>query len=383
MYTTTYFARSNFRNQKKLVGINLLDRFHHVYGCGQTGTGKTTLIKTKLLEDIRKEHAVCFIDPHGDAIQEIYEQIHPRRRKDIIYLDFSNPKLEWGYNPLRKVSYQKRSLVTGSILDILRQEWKSAWGMKMESILRFTILTLLDQPKANFGDINRLLLDEAYRKSCLEHIQNPYVKVFWIKEFPKLKNSDLQPVLSKTGSALSHPILRKLLIENTRQISLRYAMDNRKILLINLARGAVGSDVSNIIGSLLLNSLVAAAFSRIDTEQRYRNPFFIYIDEFQNISNPNLLSMMLSELRKFNVGCIFFNQFLYQLDAEVRNSILGNVGTLITFRTGVQDAKIFAQEFYPVFKTAHFTSLKRGSIYLRLLINGQPSKPFSADVIKS
>lgn len=383
MYTTTYFARSNFRNQKKLVGINLLDRFHHVYGCGQTGTGKTTLIKTKLAEDIRKEHAVCFIDPHGDAVKEVYRQIHPSRKKDVIYLDFSNPNLDWGYNPLRRVPYQKRSLVTGSILDILRQEWKSAWGLKMEGILRYVLLTLLDQPKANFGDINRLLLDETYRKECINHVKNPFVQNFWIKEFPKLKINDLQPVLSKTGNALSHPILRKFLIENSNQVSLRYAMDNRKIILINLARGAVGSDVANIVGSLLLNSLVSAAFSRVDTPQKYRNPFFIYIDEFQNISNPNLLSMMLSELRKFHVGCIFFNQFLYQLDTEIRNSILGNVGTLITFRTGIQDAKIFAQEFYPVFKASHFTSLKKGSIYLRLLINGQPSRPFSADVIKT
>jgi len=226
-----------------------------------------------------------------------------------------------------------------------------------------------------------LLLDASFRQHCIKFIQNPDVVRFWKEEFPKYKSNDLLPILSKTGAFLAHPIVRKILIENTTQLSLRKVMDHGKALLINLAKGSVGSDVANTIGGLLLTSLASASFSRIDTEESKRVPFFLYIDEFQSFTNAELVASMLSELRKFKVGLILSNQFLHQLDGDIRNSILGNVGTLVSFRLGIHDAKLMAQEFYPVFKVEDFLALDTGSIYLKLMIDGKPSLPFSADTI--
>lgn len=381
MFETTYFARTNYRTSRQIFGIKLGDRFYHFYTLGKSGAGKTTLLKTLALQDIDNGHALCFFDPHGDAVQELYSRIAPHRLHKVIYFDLTNPNIEWGYNPIRNVPPTKRSLVASSILDVFKRLWKSAWGMKMEHILRMVLLTLLDQAKADFTDINRLLLDSHYRTQCLKSVQNEDVRLFWEREFPKYKSNDLLPLLSKTGAFLAHPINRRVLVENKRQISLRMVMDTNRVLLINLAKGSVGSDVAHTIGSLLLTSLASASFSRIDTDERDRKPFFMYIDEFQTLTNEELVSEMLSELRKFRVGLILSNQFLHQLDGDVKNAVLGNVGTLVSFRLGISDAKLMAQEFYPVFKAEDFISLKNASIYLKMMIDGKPTRPFSADTI--
>ena len=381
MFDITYFARTNFRKSGQIFGIKLKDRFFHFYAFGKSGSGKTTLLKTKAIQDIHNGHAVCFFDPHGDAVKELFGRINPQKKPNVIYFDLTNPDIEWGYNPIRSVPYHKRSLVASSILDVFKRLWKSAWGMKMEHILRMVLLSLLDQPSADFSDINRIILDKEYRTVCLKNIQNSDVRLFWEREFPRYKSNDLLPILSKTGAFLSHAIIRKVLIENKKQLSIRYVMDNNKILLINLAKGAVGNDVANTVGSLLLTSIASASFSRIDTEERFRKVFFVYVDEFQTLTNAELVSEMLSELRKFRVGLILSNQFLHQLDIEVKNAVLGNVGTLVSFRLGITDAKLMQQEFYPVFKAEDFTSLANASIYLRLMIDGKPSNPFSADTI--
>ncbi|OFZ38697.1 MAG: hypothetical protein A3D92_02180 [Bacteroidetes bacterium RIFCSPHIGHO2_02_FULL_44_7] len=253
--------------------------------------------------------------------------------------------------------------------------------MKMEHILRMVLLTLLDQKKANFSDINRIMQDREYRNACLKLVRNEDVRLFWEREFPKYKSNDLLPILSKTGAFLAHPIIRKILVENTKQLSLRKVMDTNSVLLINLAKGSVGTDVAHTIGSLLLTSLASASFSRIDIQEKERKPFFIYVDEFQTLTNAELVSEMLSELRKFRVGLILSNQFLHQLDIAVKNAVLGNVGTVVCFRLGINDAKLMAQEFYPVFRTEDFTSLGNASIYIRMMIDGRPSPPFSADTI--
>lgn len=381
MFDTTYFARTNFRNTQQIFGIKLADRFFHFYAFGKSGSGKTTLLKTKAIQDIHNGYSVCFFDPHGDAVKELFGRINTQKKPSVVYFDLTNPEIEWGYNPFRKVPYHKRSLVASSILDVFKRLWKSAWGMKMEHILRMTILTLLDIPSADFSDINRIILDTDFRNSSLKHIQNRDVRLFWEREFPKYKSNDLLPILSKTGAFLAHPIIRRVLIENKKQLSIRHIMDSNKTLLINLAKGAVGNDVASTIGSLLLTSLASASFSRIDTEEKLRKPFFVYIDEFQTLTNAELVSEMLSELRKFRVGLILANQFLYQLDNDVRHSVMGNTGTIVCFRLGITDAKLMQQEFYPVFTAQDFISLSNASIYLKLMIDGRPSQPFSADTI--
>ena len=382
LYDVSYFARTNFRNNQKLFGIKQADRMFHFYCFGKSGSGKTSLLKTLMLQDAEANRGFAFVDVHGDASREINEKLQDRfKNHNIIYFDVTNPKLHFGYNPLRSVSPSKRSLVASNILEIFQRQWKSAWGMKMEHILRMILLTLLDQPKAQLSDILKLLHQKSYREECLVHIQNQDIRTFWLKEFPKYKPNDLLPIMNKLGGFLSHTIVRKILIENKKQLSLRTIIDSKQILIINLAKGQVGADVANILGGLLLTSLASASFSRIDILEKDRIPYFLYIDEFQTISGTELIAELLAQVRKFKVGLILANQFLYQLDPNVRASVLGNVGTIIAFRLGITDANLMAKEFYPVFKASDFTSLANHSIYLKLMIDGKPSTPFSADTI--
>jgi type IV secretory pathway VirB4 component len=382
LYDVSYFARTNFRNHKKLFGIKQSDRMYHFYCFGKSGAGKTSLLKTLMLQDAEANRGFAFVDVHGDASREIIEKLKGRfNGRKLVYVDVTNPEIDIGYNPLRYVSHSKRSLVASNILEIFQRNWKSAWGMKMEHILRMILLTLLDQPKAQLSDILKLLHQKSYREQCLNHIQNKDIKTFWIKEFPKYKPNDLLPIMNKLGGFLSHNIVRKILVENKRQLSLRKIIDTHTILIINLAKGQVGADVSNILGGLLLTSLASASFSRIDILEKDRIPYFIYIDEFQTISGTELIAELLAQVRKFKIGLVLANQFLHQLDPNVRASVLGNVGTIVAFRLGITDAKLMAKEFYPVFKTEDFISLANYSIYLRLMIDGNPSNPFSADTI--
>lgn len=378
----SYFARTNFRNQRLLFGIKQADRMFHFYTFGKSGSGKTSLLKTLMTQDAEARRGFAFLDVHGDASREIIETLQTRYHNlPIVYFDVTNPELSWGYNPLRRVTPSKRSLVASNILEIFQRNWKSAWGMKMEHILRMILLTLLDQPKAQLSDILKLLHQRSYRDACLPNIQNEDIRTFWTHEFPKYKPNDLLPIMNKLGGFLSHSIVRKVLIENTEQISLRSIIDKNEILIINLAKGEVGADVANILGGLLLTSLASASFSRIDIPEHERTPYYLYIDEFQTLSGTELIAELLAQVRKFKVGLILANQFLSQLDTEVRNSVLGNVGTIVAFRLGISDANLMAKEFYPIFKAADFTSLANHSIYLKMMIDGKPSVPFSADTI--
>lgn len=384
LYEVSYFGKTNFRNSGENFGIKQADRLFHFYALGKTGAGKSSLLKCLMEQDVKANRGFAFLDVHGDACREVYDRLSDQNKKKVIYLNVTDPTLDWGYNPFRKVKSTQHSLVASNILEILKRHWKSAWGMKMEHILRFSIMTLLSQPSANFADLPRLLQDTPFRQSCLKHVSsNSDLNRFWTVEFPKYKSIDLLPILNKTGAFLAHPMVRKILVENKRQLSLRSIMDNRQILLINLAKGQVGSDVAHILGSLLLTTLASAAFSRIDTPYAERHPFFLYIDEFQTLTNTDLVSEMLSELRKFKVGLILANQFLYQLDSEVRASLLGNVGTIVAFRCSSSDAALLIKEFIPLgipkYEIADFTSLANFEIYLKLMINGKPSRAFSAE----
>ena len=381
-YEVSYFARTNFRNNKNLFGIKQSDRLFHFYCVGKSGSGKTTLLKTLMKEDLFASRGFTFIDIHGDASKEIVQDIFLKYPSiDLIYFDATNSEIDLAYNPLRKVSPSKRSLVASNILEIFQRNWKSAWGMKMEHILRMILLTLLDQPNANLSDILKLLHDKEFRDLCQGYIQSDEIKTFWQKEFPKYKSNDLLPIMNKVGALLSHNVVKRILIENKRQLSFRKIMDNKQVLIIKLAKGSIGTDVSNLLGGLILTSISSAAFSRIDTHEQLRIPHFLYVDEFQVLAGNELIGELLAQSRKFKLALIISNQFLHQLSTEVKNAVLGNVGTIVCFRLGITDAKLMEKEFYPIFKAGDFISLANYSIYLRLMIDGKPSTPFSADTI--
>jgi len=373
----TYFAKTNFRNQQRLFGIHGKDRLLHTYIIGKTGTGKSTLLRTMLLQDINAGRGVCLLDPHGDLVQGIAASIPETRLSDLIYLNVPDVTLSFRYNPFKKVSYEKRSLVASAILEVFKKLWSDAWGVKLEHILRHSILTLLDQPQATIADIPKLLLDSAFRKEAIKSIQNDSIKRFWEKEFAGYQRFDLMPVLNKVGGMLAHPVIKRILIENPNEIYLRKAMDERKIVLVNLSKGYIGEDVAHILGAFLISSIGSAAFSRVNEEEENRIPFMVYMDEFHNFTTLSLVTMF-SELRKFKVGLTLAHQYIHQLDDEIRRAILGNVGTLITFRVGTEDAQLLSKEMYPVFTLEDFINLPNYEIYLKLMINGIPSQPFSA-----
>lgn len=377
----SYFAKVNFRDDNRLFGILQEDRMMGMYILGKIGSGKTNLIKTMVYQDLIHNRGLYLSDVNGDLIRDVLKLVPEDRKKDIIYLDASDPDCGWGYNPLRKVSYPKRALIASSLLETFKKTWGSqSWGVRLEYILRNLVLASLDQEHSNFEDIPRLLLNETYRKTCAEKVINPHVKKFLLNELPKYGKSDILPVINKVSSFLSIPFLRRVLVENQKQLSLRYAMDNRKIVLVNLSKGSLGADGAYLLGSLLLTALSSSAFSRIDTPIEKRVPFHVFLDEFHNYTTGSVVGM-LSEHRKFLVSYTLAHQYISQLSTQVRDAVLGNIGTIICFKLGLTDAKHMEKEFYPIFLASNFVELEHYHIYLRLLIRGKVSDGFSARTI--
>jgi DNA helicase HerA-like ATPase len=378
----TYFAKTTYRNQETIFGIRQEDRFMHTYIIGKTGTGKSTLLKAKIMQDMQAGRGVCLLDPHGDLVESVMKAVPSERKSDVLYFNVPDLTLTLRYNPFKKVSYEKRSLVASGIMDVFKKLWADAWGVKLEHILRHAILTLLDQPQATIADIPRLLLDKSYRYEAIKAVKNESVKNFWQKEFGNYNRYDLLPVLNKVGGMLAHPVIKRVLIENPTEISLRKAMDEKKIILVNLAKGHIGEDAAHILGALFISSISSAAFSRVDTEEEHRVSYMVYMDEFHNFTTLSLVNMF-SELRKFKVGMILAHQYFYQLDDEIRRAILGNAGTIISFRVGTEDAQFLSKEMFPEFGLEDFSNLPNYHIYLKLMINGAPSRPFSAVSLKT
>jgi len=378
----TYFAKVGWRSDLRHFGIKQADRLMHTYIIGKTGTGKSTCLETMIMQDIQAGRGCCLLDPHGDLVEKVVKAIPEERKKDLIYFNITDPKLNLRYNPFKRVSIEKRSLVASGILDVFSKLWDSAWGVKLEHILRHAILTLLDQPEATIADIVEILLNKEFRKEALRYVKSESVKNFWKREFPEYMKYDLLPVMNKIGGMLVHPAIRRVLIENTEEVSLRKAMDEKKIVLVNLSKGHVGADVSHILGALFITSIASASFSRVDTEEEKRIPFMVYMDEFHNFTTLSLVNMF-SELRKFKVGMTLAHQYMNQLDDDIKSAVLGNAGTVISFRIGTEDAMHMAKEMYPEFDVEDFINLANYKIYLKLMIDGKPSRPFSAVTIVS
>lgn len=377
----TYFAKINWRNRNERFGIKQADRLLHMYIIGKTGVGKSTMLKSMFLQDAIGRQGACLLDPHGDLCRDILLSLPQECSADVIYFNLPDTKLTLRYNPFKRVSFEKRSLVASGIMEVFKKLWSDAWGVRLEHILRNCILALLDQPEATIADIPKILLDRSFRTQVIKNIENESVKDFWEKEFVVYKWYDFLPVLNKVGGMLAHPVIKRVLIENKEEVSLRRAMDEGKIILVNLSKGHLGEDASHLLGALFVSSINSAAFSRADTLEEQRVPFMLYMDEFHNFSTLSLVNMF-SELRKFKIGMILAHQYMHQLDEDIRRAILGNAGTIISFRVGTEDAQYLAKEMLPTFTVQDFISLANHCIYLKLMIDGIPSKPFSGISIR-
>lgn len=377
----TIFAQTNFRNQPTPFGIKRADRRAHLYILGKTGTGKSTLLEALMLNDMRKGFGFALLDPHGDLVKRIKAHIPWSRRDDVIDFDVPDVSQPYGFNPLANVAIEKRPLACSGMIQVFKHLWQDSWGPRLEHILRNSLLSLLDYPNANLSDILKLLSDKDFRKKIIPFITNEQIKEFWLKEFDKyperLRAEAISPIQNKVGAFLAHPLLQRILTKPEKTLSLRRIMDEGKILLVNLSKGSIGEDTSNLLGSLLISRFDLAALSRADTPEDERKDYALYLDEFHSFTTQSLV-LMLSELRKYRLSLVLAHQYLTQLEPTVKDAILGNVGTIIVFRIGANDAETLAQEFAPEFKITDFTNLPNYHIYLKMMIDGQVSQPFSA-----
>jgi len=377
----THIARVDFRSDHRIFGIKTDDRFAHIHVIGKTGTGKSTLIEQMALQDLISGNGFALIDPHGDLAERIAARVPKSRQVDVIYLNASDSNQPYGYNPLRHVRTDRIALAASGIMEVFAKMWPEAWGVRMEHILRNILLALLEQPNSTLHDILRIISDSKYRKNIAQSLNNETVRAFLLNEFERFsfgyRADGTAPIQNKVGAFLADPLLNRILTAPKEDLHIRQIMDEGRVLLVNLAKGRIGEDSSSLLGGLLVTTIGLAAYSRADTTAEKRRDFFVYIDEFQSFTTLAVANM-LAELRKYRVGFTVAHQYLHQLDADIRHAVLGNAGTLIGFRVGAEDAPYLVREFADEFDQADLMQLPNHRIYLKLMIDGMPSKPFSA-----
>jgi type IV secretory pathway TraG/TraD family ATPase VirD4 len=381
----TYLGQTNFRNQRHPFGILREDRFSHVYIIGKTGTGKSTLLESMALQDLDRGNGFALIDPHGDLVERVADRVPPTGLLDVVYLDAADPTQPYGYNPLRHVRQDRIALAASGLIEVFKKMWPEAWGVRMEHILRNVLMALLEQPAATLHDVLRVISDAKYRKSMAASLHNETVRTFLQKEFERFtfgyRADGIAPIQNKVGAFLADPLLNRILTAPAQDLHIRRLMDEGGVLLVNLAKGRIGEDSSSLLGALLVTTIGLAGYSRADTDPQSRRDFFVYVDEFQSFTTLALANM-LSEMRKYRLSFTIAHQFLHQLEPDIRHAILGNVGTVISFRLGAEDAPYLAREFNETFNETDLVQLPNYHVYLKLMIAGTPSLPFSAITVE-
>lgn len=379
----TYFAETNHRGIRKRFGVKQADRRFHMYVVGKTGTGKSTLLKTMVLQDVANGRGLALFDPHGDLVSDVLEVLPDNRRADVVYLD--TPRGNWTFNPLSGVEAGQEALATAELIEVFKKIWTDDWGPRLEHLLRNVLFTLLEVPGSTLADVHRLLTDQDHRKALAKTLRNTEVREYWLREFnwysPAFRAVVTAPLQNKLGALLTDPRVHAIIAAERSSFDLNAVMDNGKILLVNLSRGQIGEGPALMLGALLAARIGLAGLARADRPEVKRRDFLLYLDEFQMFATLSLATM-LAELRKYRVSLILANQYLGQLDTAVRDAVMGNVGTLICFRVSADDASHIAREMAPVFETVDLIGLPNRHIYLRLMIDGQVSRPFSATTIK-
>lgn len=381
MAQITLIGTTNYQNKDIPFGIKKEDRSGHVYCIGKTGSGKSTLLLNMAIADIVHGDGVGIIDPHGDLAQTILSHIPKNRINDVIYFNTADKDFSIAFNPLSGCHPDERHLVAGAIVESLKKLWIDSWGPRLEHILRNTILSLLYYPHATLLDIVPLLTDWTFRKTIIEYIEGTALREFWFKEYevlqPHVRNEYIAPIVNKVGIFSTHPVLRNIFGQKKSSFSIAQVMDTKKILIINLSKGHLGEAGTSVLGSLLLTHFQTATLQRAKQHTLHRTPFYLFIDEMHSFMTLTFADM-LSESRKYGLCLFLTHQFIDQLVEEVRNSVLGNVSTLIAFRVGSIDAEVLKTEFHPVFTEVDLVRIPAYTIYLKLCIDGTTCEPFSA-----
>lgn len=360
-------------------GIKVKDRLSHIYVVGQTGAGKSTLLGNLAMQDAAHGHGFCLIDPHGDLALKVHQSI----QLPHLYWDAADPNSPYGYNPLAAVSEHYRPLVASALIDTLKKQWPEAWGARMEHLLRYAILALLEQPQADLRDIVKLFVWKTFRKEVVERISDPQAKFFWKHEFENMNYQNaadgVAPIANKLGAFLAHPVVRNAVCEPAQPLKFRHLMDTGLPLIVNLAKGRLGNDVANVLGGLLVATMMHAAFSRHTLPELARRPFFLHVDEFPNFTT-TVFASLLSEARKYGLGLTLAHQYGAQAETGVLEAILGNVGTQMIFRVGARDTGLLQKEL-GAFEMHDLTNLPNYRTFVRLLVDGRKTKPFSASML--
>lgn len=380
----TYFGETDFRNARTKFGIKKKDRTRHMYVIGKTGMGKSTLLENMAIQDIQGGEGICFIDPHGSAAEKLLEFVPEHRVKDVIYFapfDLTNPI---SFNVLEGIDEERKHLIAAGLMNAFKKIWAEAFSGRMEYILGMTLLALLDNPGETLLGVNRMYSDKDYRKKIVDNIKDPSVRSFWVDEYAKYSEKfateATAAIQNKIGQFTANPLIRNLLGQQESSFDFRQAMDQKKILIVNLSKGKMGPDNMRLIGGMVVTKIYLAAMSRADAsakELKELAPFYLYVDEFQNFANESFAEI-LSESRKYNLALTVANQYIEQMTEEVRGAILGNVGSMIVFRIGASDAEIMEKEFTPYFTAEDLVNLGFTQTYLKLMIDGVGSQPFSA-----
>ncbi len=380
----TYIGKVDFRNKELTFGIKEKDRTRHTYVIGKTGMGKSTFLENLAIQDINNGEGLCVLDPHGSMAEKLLDHIPESRIKDVVYFAPFDGEYPIGLNVLEKVEADKRYLVANGVMAAFKKLFKDQFSSRMEYILNNIILALLENDGQSLLGVNRMLIDKEYRKSIVANVTDPTVKDFWEKEYANYTDkfaAEAAPAIqNKVGQFVANPLIRNIIGQKKTSFDIRKLMDEKKILIVNLSKGKVGEGNANLIGSLLVTKIYLAAMSRADAgpyELEKLPPFYFYVDEFQNFANESFASI-LSEARKYNLALTVAHQYVEQMEDEVKAAVFGNVGTMIVFRVGATDAEIFEKEFAPTFIMDDIVNLSAHQIYLRLMIDGVGSAPFSA-----
>ncbi|MCF6276434.1 MAG: type IV secretion system DNA-binding domain-containing protein [Candidatus Magasanikbacteria bacterium] len=375
------FAETNFRNQMRRFGIKLDDRRRHMYVIGKTGMGKTTMMENMVLHDIYAGHGVGLVDPHGDFAEKIIDYIPTNRINDVVYFNPSDRENPIGFNILEVKNEEQKHLVAAGLMAVFKKIWPDAWSSRMEYILNNTLLTLLDNQGSTLLGINRLLGDKTFRSEMVANLKDPVVKAFWEKEFAGYNDryaaEAVAPIQNKIGQFLSATVIRNMVAQTKSTINIRELMDNKKIFIMNLSKGRIGEDNSRLLGGMLITQIQLSAMERVNIPEADRQDFFLYVDEFQNFATPSFANI-LSEARKYRLSLILAHQYVAQLDEVVADAVFGNVGTVVSFRVGAADAESMEKEFSPTFVIEDIVNLSKFQIFLKLMIDGVASQPFSA-----
>jgi len=383
-------GETNFRNRRRQFGMRTDDRRRHVYLIGKTGVGKSTLLANMLVQDIQHGRGVAIVDPHGDLAESILDFIPSDRVNDVVYFDPSDAGFPIAFNVLGTVDPsdprfdQEKSLVSSGLVGVFKKIWADSWGPRLEYILRNTILALLDTPGNTLLGIPRILVDKQFRKRIVEKIRDPVVKAFWVDEFAnyneRFRSEAISPIQNKVGQFLSSSIIRNVVGQPKSTIDIADIMNNRKILLMNLAKGKIGEDTTALLGAMMITKVQLAAMDRARFPEKERVDFYLYVDEFQNFATESFATI-LSEARKYRLNLILAHQYITQMVEPVRDAVFGNLGTIICFRVGAFDAEFLEPEFLPTFTQTDVVNLDNHNAYIKLMIDGVTSKPFSMSTL--